>query len=149
MVFSTPDFLLASDFFALKKDQSNNHYLLKDALGTLLSDDLNKDCKQMDMADSCSWNAMSTVQSLHCVYFSLQLLQYLRTHFSSSHLDFAKNYSFFINVELFRDILLPCLGHPETKISANRVSFRSCAQSFIVSWSFIEYYQLLYNFTFS
>ncbi|XP_073054847.1 transcription factor GAMYB-like [Primulina eburnea] len=61
MVFSTPDFLLASDFFAPKKDQSNNHYLLKDALGTLLCDDLSKDCKLMDMTDSCSWNAMPTV----------------------------------------------------------------------------------------
>lgn len=59
MVFSTPDFFLDSDFFAPKKDQSNNHYLLKDALGTLICDDLSKDCKQIDMA--CSWNAMPTV----------------------------------------------------------------------------------------
>ncbi|KZV30399.1 transcription factor GAMYB-like [Dorcoceras hygrometricum] len=61
MVFSTPDFLLASDFFIPKKDQSNNHYLLKDALGTLLCDDLSKDWKQIDKSDSCSWNAMPTV----------------------------------------------------------------------------------------
>ncbi|XP_073050855.1 transcription factor GAMYB-like [Primulina eburnea] len=61
MVFSTPDFLLASDFFAPKKQQWNNHYLLKDALGTFLCDDLSKDCKQMDMPESCLWNAMPTV----------------------------------------------------------------------------------------
>lgn len=59
MLFSTSDFLLASDSFAPKKDQSSNHYLLKDALGTLICDDLGKDCKQIDMA--CSWNAMPTV----------------------------------------------------------------------------------------
>lgn len=47
-MFSMPDLLLASDCFGPKKDHTRNNSVLKDAIGTLLADDLSRDCKQMD-----------------------------------------------------------------------------------------------------
>ncbi|KAK6153184.1 hypothetical protein DH2020_012823 [Rehmannia glutinosa] len=69
MVFTRPDLWLVSDCFGPMKDPIRDQSLLKD-IGTLLCDDLGRDCKKMDTStsssqshghDSCTWNAMSTV----------------------------------------------------------------------------------------
>ncbi|KAL2507382.1 myb domain protein 33 [Forsythia ovata] len=70
MIFSRPDFLLASSCSCPNKDATKDYSLLKDAFGPLLGDDLGKDCKQIDTSasspaqgrghDSRAWNAMST-----------------------------------------------------------------------------------------
>ncbi|KAK6163996.1 hypothetical protein DH2020_000860 [Rehmannia glutinosa] len=63
------DLWLVSDCFGPMKDPIRDQSLLKD-IGTLLCDDLGRDCKKMDTStsssqshghDSCTWNAMSTV----------------------------------------------------------------------------------------
>ncbi|KAI3461201.1 hypothetical protein Pfo_017864 [Paulownia fortunei] len=71
MIFSRPDFLLASNCFGPMNHPTKDHSLLKDAMGTLLGDDLSRDCKQTDTGttssaqghghDSCAWNAMPAV----------------------------------------------------------------------------------------
>ncbi|KAL2238509.1 transcription factor GAMYB-like isoform X2 [Sesamum indicum] len=71
MIFSRPDLLPASDCYSLSEGPTMDHSLLKDAIGTLLVDDLSRDCKQTETSatsapqccghDSCAWNAMSTV----------------------------------------------------------------------------------------
>ncbi|KAH6774834.1 hypothetical protein C2S51_013238 [Perilla frutescens var. frutescens] len=70
-IFSRPDFLLASNCFGPVKHPTKEHTLLKDAIGTLLGDDLKRDCKNVDAGatpsaqahdhDSGGWNAMPTV----------------------------------------------------------------------------------------
>ncbi|CAA0824370.1 myb domain protein 81 [Striga hermonthica] len=72
MIFSRPDYLLASSCLGpMKCPTTNDHSLLENAMGKLLGDDLNKDCKQMDTGssssaqgrgrNSCAWNPMPTV----------------------------------------------------------------------------------------
>ncbi|CAI9761597.1 unnamed protein product [Fraxinus pennsylvanica] len=70
MIFSRPDFLLASSCSGLNEDLTKDYSSLKDAFGPFLGDDLGKDCKQIDTSasssgqgcehDSRAWNAMST-----------------------------------------------------------------------------------------
>ncbi|CAA2982589.1 transcription factor GAMYB-like isoform X1 [Olea europaea subsp. europaea] len=70
IIFSRPDFLLASSCSGLYKDPTKDYSLLKDAFGPFLGDDLGKDCKQIDTSasssgqgrehDSYACNAVST-----------------------------------------------------------------------------------------
>ncbi|PIN06133.1 Transcription factor, Myb superfamily [Handroanthus impetiginosus] len=70
-LFPRPDFLLGSYCFSPMKHGTNDHSHRKDAIGTLLGDDLSRDCKQTDTGstssgqvhghDSCAWNAMPTI----------------------------------------------------------------------------------------
>lgn len=54
IIFSRPDFLLASSCSDLYKDPTKDYSLLKDAFGPFLGDDLGKDCKQIDTSASSS-----------------------------------------------------------------------------------------------
>lgn len=68
MIFSRPDFLLASNCFGPNKHSKKEQSLLKD-IGTFLVDDLSSDCKKVDVAtaptaqphdlDSGAWNSIS------------------------------------------------------------------------------------------
>lgn len=68
MVFASSDFLFGSNAFG---QPTKDRYLLKDAIGTILGEDLSRDCKKMDTGstsstqghghDSCAWNAMPTI----------------------------------------------------------------------------------------
>ncbi|XP_047973877.1 transcription factor GAMYB-like [Salvia hispanica] len=71
MIFSRPDFLLASNCFSPVKHQTNEH-TVKDAIEAFYGDDLSKDYKIVDAVatpstpshhdhDSSAWNAMPTI----------------------------------------------------------------------------------------
>ncbi|KAL1558302.1 transcription factor GAMYB-like [Salvia divinorum] len=71
MIFSRPDFLLATNCFSPVKHPTNDH-TVKDAIETFYGDDLSRDCKIVDVVatpstpshhdhDSGAWNAMPTV----------------------------------------------------------------------------------------
>lgn len=53
MNFSRPDFMLNSNWFGPSTECGKDHSILTDAIGTLLGEDFNSDCKQIcDVAAS-------------------------------------------------------------------------------------------------
>lgn len=53
MNFSRPDFVLDSNWFGPSTERGKDHSILTDAIGTLLGEDFNSDCKQIcDVAAS-------------------------------------------------------------------------------------------------